>query len=181
MNTKDLKGFTLIELLVVVLIIGILAAVALPQYQRAVRKSKAVQAFVILDRAYKALNEYYLINGSTAGASWKTIDLEINLTGCDIETKVWSVPDGLLICTNNPYIKGGSYAISPYPSDSIFYDEDPYGSGNASLDYLLGLDYKTGRRWCAATSEDDVCLLLGGVRQSNNTLCGNHRTKCYAL
>ncbi len=62
-NENKAQGFTLIELLVVVLIIGILASIALPQYNKAVARSRYSTLKNIVHGVATAVQEYYLANG----------------------------------------------------------------------------------------------------------------------
>ena len=71
---KNRKGFTLIELMIVVVIIGILAALAIPRFMRATTKSKQSEAKNILkqiytmEHAYRQENNVYWFTGNAANA-----------------------------------------------------------------------------------------------------------------
>lgn len=73
---QEKRGFTLIELLVVVLIIGILSAVALPQYQGAVDKARFSKTYALMDSIVNAQDVYYMANG-TYSLSWEDLDIKV--------------------------------------------------------------------------------------------------------
>ena len=80
LNNRRKKAFTLVELLVVVLIIGILAAIALPQYQKAAERAKVAEALIVLKTVVRAAEAYYLANG-TWPTKFDELTVDIPWTG----------------------------------------------------------------------------------------------------
>ncbi|WP_428049436.1 type IV pilin protein [Candidatus Avelusimicrobium caledoniensis] len=111
---KNKQAFTLIELLVVVLIIGILAAVALPQYQKAVWKSRYVQAKTMGENLAQAEEIYYLANGAyTADVSALSIDVPAK--NCDPNDGICSFSWGKCILLNSsPFVRCYVYKNGAY-------------------------------------------------------------------
>lgn len=122
------KGFTLIELLVVVLIIGILAAVAVVQYQKAVTKSRATQLQTMLSSVTQAANVYYLGNGEYP-VSLDLLDVDVGLSPFAGRA---CIPD--LIA--NDTRAGKDFAVTLY-------------NGGIAQRYLLYIYFTSGKYKCA--------------------------------
>ena len=159
-GTLPTHGFTLIELLVVVLIIGILAAVAVPQYQLAVNKSRAVQAITMLKSIMQAQEIYYLANGDYTN-NLDELDVEVpenlkgnianyNDTGSDTPNQY------VFTCLN----KRGCHAWATNPDLPAFEFHVLHPSDE---NYLI----ESGKQWCKVTQESRtekakrVCQSLG--------------------
>ena len=66
------KGFTLVEVMIVVAIIGILSAIALPNYTNYVKRGKAVEATTTLADLKVKMEQFYQDNRTYVGTPWCT-------------------------------------------------------------------------------------------------------------
>jgi len=79
-RAQDEKGFTLIELLVVILIIGILAAIALPAFLGQRSRAQDTEAKSAVRQAQTAMETYYTDNQTYVGADVNALkDIEASL------------------------------------------------------------------------------------------------------
>ena len=79
--TANKKGFTLIELLVVVLIIGILASIAIPQYFKVVERARVAEAQSFISQIKQAQERYLARNGDYAKTNAALQELDITFPG----------------------------------------------------------------------------------------------------
>ena len=149
---KNNTAFTLIELLVVVLIIGILAAVALPQYQKAMDKSGFVQIWTIAQAVGQAQEAYYLANGNYA-TSLDALDLDVSKYASRIQ---------LRSCRSGNGIPDGVYVFHPRLNVFLYwaYRHQQCGSvtPNRKICYA-GKDSKRANELCALMTNRPVRAL----------------------
>lgn len=144
------NGFTLIELLVVVLIIGILAAIALPQYAISVEKSRATHAIVAARALKDAQEVYYMTNGSYA-SSLDNLDIQIpDVDGFNLETGS---------------ISSGRLAFLRDTGDYYIVASGAYRKGSGTV--LKNMLY------CCPSTENGrkICRTVGSQQAPSNSHC----------
>ena len=161
--SRNKKGFTLIEMLVVFLIIGILAGVALPQYQKTVEKTHFAEALLNISSIQKSIDMYLLSNGYPSSGSVHFLrednDAELEL---DI---IQNMECGEYVCHTEKFCYGAtctkdecSILITPVHSQEPLCGQ---GDNSYELDVWKEKDGEEWNKKCLySSSKEHICKYL---------------------
>ena len=169
---KTNKGFTLIELLVVVLIIGILAAMAMPQYFKAVERSRMTEADTLLGSIAQAQRRKFL----------QTNRFATDYRGLDVSPK--GSTGALYYTKGNPTTGAGGNGFGVSLSGTDFGGEHGgkatatryAASGTLQYEYNLSRYYQSDNVTCSATANSagaELCADFCGIDNPTGSCCNN--------
>ena len=150
-------------MLVVVLIIGILAAIALPQYERAVNRTRLTEAF-LMGRFFRDAQRMYFMRTGRYADTYEEL-------GIDIPS------DGVLVTPASVRVKKYLYSIMELGGARVTVEGLP---GGVALLFM----YDGRNRCCSYASSDwkgtALCRMLGAKGEGDDG-CGGGRCLCWTL
>lgn len=152
---KHTNGFTLIELLVVVLIIGVLAAIALPRYMLAVEKARAAEAVTLVKQIAEANKRYRLLKGQYTN-DIRELELDQDFPGTsiasgDVFTRRTKYFDYRATASGTTFNPSGTTGIAVVRR---------LDNGDTTKQYAF-IVYPENRIQCSPHADCDICRALG--------------------
>ena len=163
MLLKSKRAFTLIELLVVVLIVGILSAIALPQYQKAVMKARLSEAFISMKALADAVKICEMENGRIGSGNSVCFDfnnLGVKVGEIDADNHAYTYTDHFLFAIDrNVFNTEDTVITGNYLSQDVclcVYDDGHFsasknngcGGGNVNFNVAKMLGVEEGCECC---------------------------------